>query len=109
MWILLEVTRCGIETNKGGVTLIREAGDKRIGKESTVVYHMRNLLNQRDGLAADTRKSWKRFNPSNRGLTACRLGVWNPAQEIAYWHERYAIENAAEEFNKAGRVWFMAA
>jgi hypothetical protein len=64
---------------------------------------MRRLLNERDG------KGWTRFYPDHVGLTACRQGLQNHKLGLAYWHERYAIEDAAQEFNKRGRVWFMAA
>lgn len=111
-----------IETDSNGVTLIREPGDKRLGKESTVTFWIRNLLNARDGRTAKERKrarqgygaqgragEWRRFYPDRVGLTGCRQGVWNGRQgagAVAYWHERYAVEDAAEEFNRRGRVWF---
>jgi hypothetical protein len=103
-----------IEANKAGCTLIREPGDKRISHESTVTHHIRRLLNERDGRQVDDHKAgtWRRFYPNKVGLTACRQGVWNGrkgASQVAYWHERYAIENAAEEFNKSGKVWYMRA
>ena len=87
-----------------GIELVREPGDKRIAKESTVVFHLRRILMQRD------RKAWRRINPSRIGLTGCRLGVaegarWNGR---LFWHERYQIEDAARAFN-AGSVYFQAA
>jgi hypothetical protein len=103
-----------IKTNNSGITLIREPGDARIGKESTVTHHMRRLLNARDGRQTDDHKAgtWRRFNPSKVGLTSCREGLHNAREgpaEIVYWHERYAVENAAEEFNKTGHVFYMRA
>ncbi len=102
-----------IETNLSGILLIREPGDARISHESTVTHHIRRLLNERDGRRTDDRKrgTWRRFYPDRVGLTGCRQGVWNGIDDedrggVAYWHERYAIENAAEEFNKAGRVFY---
>jgi hypothetical protein len=55
-------------------------------------------------------RSWKRLrfvrmNPSKHGLTACTLGLIDHKAGIALWHERYAIENAATEFNR-GKVFF---
>jgi hypothetical protein len=92
-----------------GCTLTREPGDARIGKDSTVVFHMRNLLNaQANG--ADTKSyntgPWRRIYPDRYGLTACKLGLANKGNKIFLWHERYAIEGAAEEFNKTGYVFF---
>ena len=92
-----------IEAGKTRLTLTREPGDKRIAHESTVTHHMRRLLNERDG------GGWTRFYPNRVGLTSCRQGLQNRKLGLAYWHERYAIEDAAQEFNKQGRVWFTAA
>lgn len=90
-----------VELNSNGCTLYREPGDKRISKESTVVFHMRNLLRAK-GLG------FRRIYPYRYGLTSCKLGLANQGFETILWHERYAIEDAAEEFNKHGKVWFMA-
>jgi hypothetical protein len=94
---------------KSGCTLVREAGDKRIGKESTVVFHMRNLLNAQG-------YNYRRIYPDRYGLTSCKLGLAEKGIRLSdgktssyktiLWHERYAIENAAEEFNKSGEVFF---
>ena len=92
-----------IEAGKGGCTLTREPGDKRISHESTVTHHMRRLLNARDG------GGWTRFYPNRVGLTSCRQGLQNHKLGLMYWHERYAIEDVAQEFNKSGKVYFMAA
>lgn len=56
-------------------------------------------------------RSWDRlepvrFNPSRHALTSCTVGLIDRKADIILWHERYAIENAATEFNK-GRVFFM--
>ena len=83
---------------KGGCTLTREAGDKRIPKESTVVFNMRNALNAQG-------YKFVRINPQNYGLTDCRLGLRDKKAGIILWHERYAIEDAAAEFN-VGSVFF---
>jgi hypothetical protein len=98
-----------ITTGRGGITLHRDAGDKRISHESTVTHYMRQLLNARDGRQTDDRRAgtWHRFYPNKVGLTGCRQGVHNG--KVAYWHERYAIEDAAEEFNKSGKVFYMKA
>lgn len=92
-----------IEAGNGGCTLYRESGDKRISHESTVTHHMRRLLNERDG------GGWTRFYPDRVGLTSRRQGVQNKKTGVMYWHERYAIENAAQEFNKFGSIYYMAA
>ena len=83
---------------QAGCTLIREKGDKRISHESTVSYHMKLLLNAQG-------YKFVRMRPDKHGLTACRLGLIDHKHSIALWHERYAIENAATEFNH-GKVWF---
>lgn len=92
-----------IKTTESRAVLIREPGDKRISHESTVSHHMRRLLNERDG------GGWTRFYPDRVGLTSCRQGLQNRKLKIAYWHERYAIEDAAQTFNKSGRVFYMRA
>ena len=92
-----------ITSGPGGVTLHREPSDKRICKESTVTHHIRRLLNTRDG------GGWTRFYPRKVGLTSCSQGVQNRKKELAYWHERYAVENAAQEFNRTGYVFYEAA
>ena len=103
-----------IETSNSGITLHRDAGDKRISHESTVTHHLRRLLNERDGERTGERRvgTWRRFRPDKVGLTSSRQGVYNGrkgAGAIAYWHERYAIEDAAEEFNKTGHVFYLKA
>ena len=67
-----------IEASKNGCTFIRESGDKRISHESTIVHHMRRLLNERDSRQTDDHKAgtWRRFYPDKVGLTSCRLGLW---------------------------------
>lgn len=83
----------------GGATLHREPGDKRIGKESTVVFHMRNLLN------AQAHK-FTRYYPYRENMTASRLALRDRKAGVILWHERYAVENAADAFNKNGSVFF---
>jgi hypothetical protein len=82
---------------KGGCTLVREPDDKRISHESTVGYHMKKLLNSQG-------HKFVRMYPNKHGLTACRLGLIEHKTGIVLWHERYAIENAATEFNR-GEVY----
>lgn len=81
-----------------GCTLTREAGDKRISHENTVGYKMKQLLNAQG-------YNFVRMYPEKHGLTSCRLGLVDHKAKIALWHERYAIENAATEFNR-GKVFF---
>lgn len=88
-----------VELTQSGCTLVREKGDKRISHESTVAYHMKRQLNAQGF-------HFVRMNPSKHGLTACTVGLIDRKAKIALWHERYAIENAATEFNH-GKVWLM--
>ena len=88
-----------IELTQAGCTLIREPGDVRISHESTVGYKMKQLLNEQG-------HKFVRMSPSKHGLTGCRLGLRDHKAGICLWHERYAIENAASEFNKSKRVFF---
>jgi len=87
------------ELTQSGCTLKREAGEPRVSHESTVVYRMKKALNAQG-------HKFVRMNPSRHGLTACKLGLIDHKAKIILWHERYAIENAATEFNH-GRVYFM--
>lgn len=87
-----------IELTQNYCTLHRESGDKRISHESTVSYYMKRLLNA-------TGHKFVRMNPSRHGLTSCTLGMIDHKQDVAIWHERYAVENAATEFNR-GSVTF---
>ena len=79
--------------------LKREAGDARVYHESTVASRMRDALNAKG-------YNFRRMNPSQYGLTSCRVGLWDKKRKIILWHERYAIENAATELNR-GSVTFM--
>lgn len=83
----------------GACSLTKEASDKRIPKESTVVFHMRNMLNAQG-------HHFVRINPSRYGLNSCKVGLADHKQGIYLWHERYAVEFAHEAFNKDGRVVF---
>lgn len=107
------------ELTSSGCTLTREAGDPRISHESTTAYKMKKLLNQQfrsvpcaephcGGYGGNHLVPYRfvRMNPSKHGLTDCRVGLIDHKAKIILWHERYAIENAATEFNN-GRVWFM--
>jgi len=85
------------ELTKSGCTLKREAGDPKLFHESTVAYKIKQLLNAKG-------YRFVRMNPSKHGLTACRVGLIDHKAKIILWHERYAIENAATEFNH-GEVW----
>lgn len=80
-------------------TFRRDAGESRIYHESTVVYRLKQQLN-RDGY------NFVRMNPSRYGLTACRVGLIDHKRGIILWHERYAVENAAVEYNQ-GEVTLM--
>ena len=90
-----------VELTQAGCTLIREPGDKRISHESTVGYHMKRLLNAQG-------HRFVRIYPDQHGLTSCRLGLADRKAGLWLWHERYAIENAATEFNR-GKVFLMRA
>lgn len=81
-----------------GATLVREAGDRRIYKESTVGFYLKKLLNAQG-------YKFTRMYPCKNGLTSCRLGLRENKQKFCLWHERYAVENAAKEFN-LGSVFF---
>jgi len=83
---------------ENGCTLTRQPGDNRIAHESTVGYHMKKLLNAQG-------YKFVRMYPDKHGLTGCKLGLIDRKAKIALWHERYAIENAATEFNH-GSVFF---
>jgi hypothetical protein len=87
-----------VQLRKYSCTLKREPGDQRISHESTVGFGMKKLLNAQG-------YHFTRMNPSRHGLTACRVGLWDRKAKIILWHERYAIENAATEFNR-GSVTF---
>lgn len=84
----------------GGATLHKEDGDKRISHESTVGYRLKLLLNSQEF-------RFVRYNPSKENMTSCKLGLIDRKAGIVLWHERYAIEDAAQEFNKAGKVFLM--
>lgn len=100
-----------VSLTSSGCTLTREPGDKRISKDSTVVFHMRNLLNAQangEDTKSYNRGPWRRIYPDRYGLNSCKLGLANKGNKILLWHERYAIELAHEEFNKSGYVFFLA-
>jgi hypothetical protein len=88
------------EMTNSGCTLIREDGDPKLYHESTVGYHMKKLLN-----ALPIGYKFVRMNPTRHGLTSCKVGLIDHGAGIVLWHERYAIENAATEFNR-GKVFF---
>jgi hypothetical protein len=83
----------------GSCSLVREPGDKRISKESTVAFHMRNLLNKQGA------GHFVRINPSRYGLNSCKVGLADHKAGIYLWHERYAVELAHQAFNE-GKVFF---
>jgi len=87
-----------IEMTKHYCTLYREPGDKALSHESTVGYHMKQLLNAQG-------HKFVRMNPSNGGLTACTLGLIEHKSNVGLWHERYAVEMAHKAFN-SGSVTF---
>jgi hypothetical protein len=63
---------------------------------------MRNVLNSQGHHFAHT-------YPARIGLTSSRLGLRDRKADIILWHERYAIEDAAEAFNTSGSVFFLRA
>jgi hypothetical protein len=89
-----------VTMTQAGCTLKREKGDPRISHESTVGYKMKLLLN-----AMPIGYKFVRMNPSRHGMTACKVGLIDHGAGIILWHERYAVENAATEFNR-GEVFF---
>jgi len=92
-----------IARTKSGVYLQREPGDPKLYKESTVTFHLRNLLRELDGSG-----DWRRFYPNRCGLTDCRQGVCNSRTGEAYWHALYVVELAHEAYN-AGEVFYARA
>jgi len=82
----------------GGATLYREDGDSSISHESTVGYKLKQLLNAQGF-------NFVRYNPSKENMTSCKLGLIDRKAGIVLWHERYAVEDAAKEFNSAKRVF----
>ena len=74
-----------------GLRIGRDATDRPIYKESTIIHRLREMLNAADGIGV-----WKRFYPDRHGLTACRTGILNSRTGEIYWHERYQIEDAAK-------------
>ena len=90
--------------SKTAISIGRDVTDKRVPKESTLVYRVLKALNS--GLAV---KEWVRYYPDRHGLTACKLGIKNVKTNEVYWHERYAVEMAHEEYNKKSVVSFCKA
>jgi len=86
----------------GGLRIGKDAGDAELKHESTLVIRALRELN-----AANPGR-WRRFDPRKRGLTDCRVGLEDTWTGDLYWHERYQIENAAEQFN-AGQVFLLKA
>lgn len=85
-----------------GVSIGRDATDKRVPKETTIVHRLLLALNEgRRGVGP-----WVRFNPSLHGMTGCTLGVRNTRTGVVYWHGNYQVESAHEAFNKMGSVFF---
>ena len=72
-----------------GLSIGRDATDKPIRKESTVIHHALK------GLGPD----WMRFYPDRHGLTSCRIGLRHRRRNEVYWHGNYQIEDAAEAWN----------
>lgn len=89
-----------VELTTSGCTLYREPGDKRISHESTVTYHMKLKLNEQG-------HNFARMYPDREGLTSCRQGLKDKKAGIILWHERYAIEDAAQEFNQYKSIRYM--
>lgn len=87
-----------IELTNSYCSLKREPGDARLYHESAAGFRMKTALNAQG-------YHFVRLNPSRHGLTGCTLGLIDRKAGIILWHERYAIENAATEFNH-GEVTF---
>ncbi len=89
----------------GGLRIGRDASDKPIRKETTVIFRALLALNggMRYGLG-----DWARYYPHRHGLTDSRIGVRNKRTGEVYWHERYQIEDAAQAFN-AGELFLLKA
>ena len=90
-----------VKMTQAGCLLVKELGDPKLHHESTVGYHMKKLLNM-----LPIGYKFVRMNPSKHGLTSCKLGLIDHEAGIILWHERYAVENAATEFNSGG-VFFL--
>jgi hypothetical protein len=86
-----------------GVSIRRDASDKRIPKESTLVHRALAELNR-----GDFRRPWVRCWPDRHGLTSCRTGFRNRLSGVIYWHGDYQVEDAAQVFNERGGVFFHA-
>lgn len=72
----------------------RDATDKRVPKESTVVFRILEALN-----SGETKRIWVRFFPYRHGLTCSKIGIRNTKTGEVYWHGNYAIEAAHKAFN----------
>ena len=77
-----------------GLRIGKDSADRKVRKDSTVVFKALKCLN-----AGDYRRPWRRVYPDRIGLTSCRVGIRNMLTGDIYWHERYAIESASEAFN----------
>ncbi len=82
------------ELSETGATLTREPDDPAISHASTTAFHLKRLLNLQ-GYA------FRRLDPSRYGLTACRVGMWDRAQGIILWHERYQIDRGRDRHSAA--------
>jgi hypothetical protein len=78
-----------------GLSVGRDNGDKPCRKESTVIFRILAELNR-----GDYRRLWVRCWPDRHGLTSCRIGIRNRKTNKIYWHGNYAVEDAAEAWNK---------
>lgn len=80
--------------DQGGLTVTREASDKRIPKESTFYYYVvQQLRNQGYDVVRQV--------PSKDGhLTGAPFYIRERKGEWALFHNEYAIVSAHEEFNK---------
>lgn len=77
----------------GGATLHREDEDKRLGKESSVAFELRKLLNS---------QGWHfvNYRGIRHEMTSCKLGLIDHKAKVILWHERYAVEAAHQAFNQ---------
>lgn len=83
----------------GGATLHKDASDANLRKESSVAFHLKKLLNA-DGW------HFMNYRGIRNEMTGCRLALIDRKAGVILWHERYAVENAAQAFNR-GKVFML--
>jgi hypothetical protein len=83
-----------------GLRVGRDRTDKRIRKESTVVFRILSEMNR-----GALRRVWVRCWPDRIGLTSCRVGIKNRKTGDIYWHGNYAVEDAAQAWWNDGQLF----